>query len=123
VKILADSIDRGRPWFTLSFYEGTKRRLRQFADEAEARTEAQNRAEQLNPGQGNALRSREGIATLTFRDEQLEPMGLSLSTAIQEFVDSKAIGAPLVEAAKFFHRAHLQKLPTPTIPQLVDELL
>lgn len=118
------TVDRGRPRFSVSFHEGAQRRLRQFADETEARAEAKLIAERLNAGQGDALAltGKDRDAYL-FAVQKLKPFGMSLSTAIQEYLDAKAVGAPLVEAAKFFHRAHLQALPSRTIPQLVDDLL
>ncbi len=118
------TVDRGRPRFSVSYHEGTGRRLRQFADEDKARAEAKIVAERLNAGQGDALALHgKDRDSYLFALKTLEPLGINLAAAISEYADAKATGAPLVEAAKFFAKAHLQKLPTRTIPEIVDELL
>jgi integrase len=117
------TVNRGRPMFTVAFHEGGSRKLRQFAELVDARTEAKIIAERLNAGQGAALeltgKDREAYL---FAMRKLKPLGIGLATAIEEFADAKTIGAPLLAAAKLYHKTHMEGLPSKAIAGIVEEL-
>jgi len=117
-------VDAQRERFTLSYHEGAQRKLRQFSDESEARSEAKAIAERLNAGRGNALEltGKDRDAYL-FAVAKLKTLQVPLNVAIEEFVAAKRIGVPLLAAAKFYHEAHSIRLPDKSVSEVVEEFL
>ena len=79
--------DRSYERFTVAYHEGTHRRLKQFADEAEARREAKLVAERLNAGHGEIL-SLSGKDRDSFQHAKakLKTLGIPLADAIERTV-------------------------------------
>ena len=118
------TVNRGRPMFTASYHEAGGRRLRQFADLADARREAKVIAEQLSAGQGAALElTGKDRDVYLFAVSKLKPLQVPLNVAVEEFVAAKKIGVPLLAAAKFYHETHSAKLPEKTVSDVVAEFL
>jgi integrase len=116
-------VEPHRERFTLSYHEGGQRKLKQFADEGAARSEAKNIAERLNAGQGGALElTGKDVDAYLFAMRKLRPLGIGLATAIEEFIDAKAVGAPLLAAAQLYRKTHMEGLPSKTIAEIVEEL-
>jgi len=118
------TVDRGRDRFTVGYHEGSRRVLRQFADLAEAKEEAGIIAKKLNAGQGSAL-ELSGVDRDAYLHamSQLKPLAVPLNVAVGEFVAAKAIGVPLLAAAKFYQEAHSSKLPDKPVTEVVAEFL
>src|ERR1035438_1655475 len=84
--------DRSYERFTVAYNEGTHRRLKQFADEAEARREAKLVAERLNAGQGEILAlSGKDRDSFQHAKAKLRALGIPLADAIDEYVSAKAL--------------------------------
>ena len=118
------TVNRGRPMFTASYHEAGGRRLRQFADLADARREAKIIAGQLSAGQGAALElTGKDRDIYLFAVSKLKQLQIPLNVAVEEFVAAKKIGVPLLAAAKFYHETHSTKLPEKTVSDVVAEFL
>jgi integrase len=118
------TVDRGRDRFTVAYHEGTKRRLIQFADLAEARDEASLVAEQLNAGQGAALELSGGDRdAYLYAVKKLKALKMELVPAIDEFIAAKKWDVPLAVAAKSYHESHNRKLPDKSVADVVAEFL
>jgi integrase len=110
--------------FTASYHEAGGRRLRQFADLADARREAKIIAGQLSAGQGAALElTGKDRDIYLFAVSKLKQLQVPLNVAVEEFVAAKKIGVPLLAAAKFYHETHSTKLPVKTVSDVVAEFL
>lgn len=117
-------IETNRTRFTLSFHEGGLRKLRQFAALSEAKKEAKIIAQQLNAGQGDALKlTGADRNAYLYAVRKLKPLGIGLTPAIDQLVAAHATGAPLVEACKFWASHHTQELPSKTVGEVYAELL
>jgi integrase len=118
------TIDRKYSRFTLSYYEGSQRRVRQFTELSEARAEGKIIAERLNAGQGAALQlhGRDRDAHL-YAISKLKPLQVTLSAAVDEYVEAKKIGVPLLAAAKLYRDTHFVKLPSTTVTQAFGQML
>jgi integrase len=117
-------VEPHRERFTLSYHEGTRRQLKQFAALADARREAKTIAERLNAGQGEILAlSGKDRDSFQHAKAKLRALDIPLADAIDEYVAAKAIGVPLLAAAKFYHEAHSSKLPDKTVSEIVTEFL
>ena len=101
-----------RQRYTVAYHDAGGRRLRQFADLADARREAKEIAETLNDGRGGALElsgaDRDAYLAAV---RQLRPLDISLATAIAEYVDAKKWNVPLGQAAKSYAETHNARLP------------
>jgi integrase len=118
------TVDRGRDRFTVTYHEGTRRRLIQFADLAKAKTEANLVAEQLNAGQGAALElTGSDRDAYLYAINKLKPLKLDLVPAIDEFIAAKKWDVPLAVAAKNYHESHNTKLPDKSVADAVAEFL
>ena len=116
-------VEPHRQRFTLAYHEGAQRKLRQFADEAEARREAKIIAERLNAGQGAALElTGTDRDTYLFAVSKLKPLQIPLNVAVEEYVKARGFNVPLVEAAKSYAESHNAKLPDKTVSDVVEEL-
>lgn len=118
------TVNRGRPMFTASYHEAGGRKLRQFANLADARREAKVIAGQLSAGQGAALElTGKDRDVYLFAVSKLKPLQVPLNVAVEEFIAAKKIGVPLLAAAKFYHETHSAKLPEKTVSDVVAEFL
>jgi integrase len=118
------TVDRSYERFTVAYHEGTHRRLKQFADEAEARREAKLVAERLNAGQGEILAlSGKDRDSFQHAKVKLKNLGIPLADAIDEYVAAKALKVPLLAAARLYHETHSTKLPDKTVTEVVQEML
>ena len=76
------TVNRGRAMFTLAYHEAGGRKLRQFADLADARREAKETAATLNAGRGAALElsgaDRDAYLAAV---RQLKPLDVPLNVA------------------------------------------
>ena len=113
-----------RQRYTLAYYDGPERKIRQFADLAEARREAKEVADALNAGRGSALElTGADRDSYTAAMRQLKGLDLPLHAAIGEFVAAKKVGVPLLAAAKFYQESHSSKLPDKTVTEVYEEML
>ena len=117
-------MDRGRDRFTVSYHEGTRRTLKQFADLDDARKEAGIVAAKLNAGQGSALEltGKDRDAYLHALDK-LKALKIGLVPAIDEYIEAKKWDVPLATAARAYHDSHAATIVTKTVQEVVDELL
>jgi integrase len=118
------TVDRGRDRFTVSYHEGTRRTLKQFADLVEAKREAGIIAEKLNAGQGSALEltGKDRDAYL-YAMEKLKPLKIGLVPAIDEFVEAKKWDVPLPAASRTYHETNLAKRPDKAVLEVIAELI
>ena len=113
-----------RERYTLAYYDGPERKIRQFADFAEARREAKDTADKLNAGRGAALElSGADRDTYLSAMRQLRPLDVPLNVAVAEYVKAKQFNVPLVEAAKSYSESHNAKLPEKTVTEVYQEML
>jgi integrase len=118
------TVNRGRPMFTASYHEAGGRKLRQFAELPDARREAKIIAERLNAGQGAALElTGKDRDAFLYAIRKLKPLGIALPSAIDEFIDAKAIGVPLLASAQFYKAKHHAKLPERTVSEVMEEFI
>jgi integrase len=117
-------VDPHRTRYTLAYHEGTQRKLRQFTDESEARQEAKLVAERFNAGQGAALElTGKDRDAFLYAVRKLKPLGIALPSAIDEFLDAKAVGVPLLASAQFYKAKHHAKLTQRTVAEVVEEFI
>ena len=117
-------VEPHRKRYTLAYHEGAQRKLRQFADEGEARREAKIIAERLNAGQGDALElTGKDRDSFLYATRKLRPLGLDLISAVEQFVAAHATGAPMVEACRYWAKQHLTDLPVKQVDEVYRELL
>lgn len=117
-------VEPHRERYTLAYHEGAQRKLRQFADEGEARREAKLVAERLNAGQGAALElTGKDRDAFLYAIRKLKPLGIALTSAVDEFIDAKAVGVPLLASAQFYKAKHHAKLPQRTVAEVVEEFI
>jgi integrase len=115
---------RGNDGYTVAWHEGTRRERRMFGNLKRAKEEARLVAERLNAGRGLNL-------TLTGADRdsylyaigKLKPLAVGLAPAVDEYVAAKGEGVPLLPAAQFYRKSHVQGLPSKTVTETVEELL
>jgi integrase len=113
-----------RERYTLAYYDGPVRKIRQFADLAEARREAKETAEMLNAGRGAALElSGADRDTYLAAVRQLKPLDVPLNVAVAEYVKARQFNVPIVEAAKSYAESHDASLPDKTVEQVYQEML
>jgi integrase len=118
------TVNRGRAMFTLAYHDGGGRKLRQFADLADARREAKDTAVTLNAGRGAALElsgaDRDAyLAAL----RELKPLDVPLNVAIGEYVKARQYNVPIVTAAKSYAETHNAALPDKTTAEVYQEML
>ena len=110
--------NQGRDRFTVAYVADGKRRLKMFADFAEAETEARSKAGSLSKGELDVLelrrlelRSGDRFAYV-HAVAALRPTGVALELAAKEYAEAwRALGgkASLLEAAQEFARRHLHE--------------
>ncbi len=118
------TVNRGRAMFTLAYHESGGRKLRQFADLADARREAKETAATLNAGRGAALElsgaDRDAYLAAV---RQLKPLDVPLNVAVAEYVKARQYNVPIVEAAKSYAETHDATLPDKSIEEVYQEML
>jgi len=123
VKIYNVSTPKRQRW-TLAYHDAGGRKLRQFADLADARREAKTVAETLNAGRGAALElsgvDRDAYVAAV---RQLKPLDVPLNVAIAEYVKAREYNVPIVEAVKTYAESRNFKLPDKTVGEIVLEFL
>jgi hypothetical protein len=117
---------RGCEAFTVSYYLGDKRQRVTFADLGLAMTEAETVANKLSTGEVNVL-------TLTSHDrlayiraiEALKPTGVPLEMVAMQFAEAHTLleGGSLLEAARFYLKQNLHRLPKKLVPDIVAEMV
>ncbi|MCE0483119.1 MAG: tyrosine-type recombinase/integrase [Methylacidiphilales bacterium] len=113
-----------RERYTLAYYDGPERKIRQFADFAEAHREAKDTADKLNAGRGAALElSGADRDSYLSAMRQLRPLDVPLNVAVAEYVKAKAFNVPIVEAVKTYAESHNAKLPDKSIAEVYQEML
>lgn len=119
--------NKGRDCFTVAYVADGKRRLKMFADFAEAEAEARSKAVSLSKGELDVLELRSGDRfAYVHAVEALRPTGVALELAAKEYAEAwRALGgkASLLEAAQEFARRHLHELPDKLLPDAVAEML
>ena len=117
--------ENGRPRHTLEWYEGESRHRLTRSDLGKAKVEAKEIAERLNAGQGDALE-----LTGSNRDAFVHAMrvlkkfdSLTLTSAIDEYAEAKAVGVPLLAAVKFYKAKHHALLPVKSATEVVEEFI
>lgn len=113
-------------YYRLSFYKGGRRCGLNFADLAEAKTEAEAKAAQLSRGDLDALH-------ITGRDrliysralEAIRPHGIALDAAALEFAEAKKIleGNSLADAARLYMRYHGRGIRPKLVAEAVAEMI
>jgi integrase len=118
------TVNRGRPMFTVAYHDAGSRKLRQFADLKDARSEAKTIAETLSAGRGAAL-ELSGVDRDSYLAamRQLKPLDVPLNVAVAEYVKARQFNVPLVEAAKSYAESHDASLPDKTVEEVYQEML
>ena len=112
--------NKGRDWFTVAYVADGKRRLKMFADFAEAEAGARSKAVSLSKGELDVLelRSADRFAYV-HAVAALRPTGVALELAAKEYAEAwRALGgkASLLEAAQELARRHLHNCRTSCCP-------
>ena len=83
------------PQFTLTYYDGTQRKKKRFADLAKARREAEFTAEKLSKGEHQVLNLTSIDRTIYIQAvETLRPLNVPLNVAVQEYASAvKQLGS------------------------------
>lgn len=116
--------ENGKDRFTVEWYEGGQRKRLTRVDLEEAKTEAKFVAERLNAGQGEILAlSGKDRDSFQHAKAKLRALDIPLADAIDEYVAAKAIGVPLLAAAKHYQETHFAKLPAKTVTEVYEEML
>jgi hypothetical protein len=77
------------PQFTLTYYEGTQRKKKRFADLAKARREAEFTAERLSRGEGQVLHLTSVDRAIYVQTlDNLRPFNVPLNVAVLEYVSA-----------------------------------
>ena len=112
--------NQGRDGFTVANVADGKRKLKRFADFAEAETEARSKAGSLSKGELDVLELRSGDRfAYAHAAEALRPTGVALELAAKEYAEAwRVLGgkASLLAAAQGFARRHLHELGTSCCP-------
>ncbi len=118
------TVNRGRPLFTVSYHEAGGRRLRQFAELSKARREAKIIADQLSAGEGRALElTGKDRDSYVYAVRKLKPLDVPLNVVIDEYLKARAYDVPLVEAARSYAETHKDKLPDKAVEEVLQEML
>jgi integrase len=118
------TVNRGRAMFTLAYHDAGGRKLRQFADLAEAKREARTIADTLSAGRGAALElSGADRDSYLSAMRQLKPLDVPLHVAVSEYVKARGFNVPIVEAAKSYAESHDASLPDKTVAEVYQEML
>jgi integrase len=113
-----------RERYTLAYHDGPTRKLKQFSQLAAARREAKETAKALNDGRGAAIElSGQDRDAYLYAIRKLKPLGITLSSAIDEFADAKAVGVPLLASAQYYKAKHHAKLPQRKVSEVVEEFI
>lgn len=112
--------------FVVSWYDGSKRARKSFADLEEAKRHAKRVAEELSE-KGTASYTLTGSDKLVFirARELLKPFGKELDAAVSEYVEAlKALnGLPLVQSCKDYARIGPKTSESPTVETIVEEFV
>lgn len=112
--------------FTAVFYERGQRTRRFFSDLGEAKSEATKIATLLDLGEHRAVElTSADAASYSDAVKLLAPLGVSLHSAVAEYVDAVKLlnGRPLAEVAKDFALRNRSKVAPRQVGEVVDELL
>lgn len=117
---------RGYPLLQVADYSAGKRKLRTFADLADARTEAERIATRIANGEvvaaGIGAKER---AALSRALELIKPTGIPLEVACGTFAECFRVlgGNRLLEASQDYARRHPLNLPKKLVREAVDEMI
>ncbi len=116
--------ENGKDRYTVEWYEGGLRKRFTRVDLAEARHEAKTTAERLDAGRGAALHlTGKDRDAYVYAVAKLRSLSLPLNVAIDEFIEAKKVGVPLLTAAKYYQLHNHAKLPSKTVTEIVSEFL
>lgn len=114
----------GYDLYTVSYHDGGRRLRKYFPDLDDARTEAKDVAEKLSTGQGSALQiAGKDRDAFLYAKRKLAPLGMALVNCVDEYVEAKAVGVPLLAAAQYYREHHHAKLPDKSVADVVAEFL
>lgn len=118
---------REYPQFTLTYYSGSERVKRRFADLADAKREAELAAAKLASGESEVLKLNSlDRAVYLDAQETLRPLDVPLNVAVNEYaaaVRRLPPGTTLREAVDFFIRRSPSSFPEKKVQEVVDELV
>jgi integrase len=117
---------RGCDSYTLSYYVGHERKRETQPTLELATARAKSVAQNLVSGEAEVLELRNHDRTAYVHAKELvAPFGLALDLAVMEYAEAKKIigGGSLIDAAKLYAKRNLQKLPSKTVTEVVDELI
>jgi hypothetical protein len=103
----------GGEYFILSYYEGTRRKLKWFSDYQAAKTEADTVTIKIANGQIAALElSGADRESYLHAQQLLKQLGVPLHSAVEEFVAAKKILGthPMLHAVRDYVDRHKEKL-------------
>lgn len=126
MKIYQDKTKASGTYYRVSFYKGGKRSGLNFADLAEAKSEARAKAAQLSRGDLDALQITGKDRLIYGRAlEAVRPVGVTLDAAALEYADAKIIlaGHSLTEAANFYMRHHGRNIHPKLVAEAVAEMI
>jgi len=115
------------PQYTLTYYSGSQRIKKRFADLEEAKREAELAACKLASGENEILKlTSTDRAIYVQATELLQPLNLPLNVAVNEYVSAVRRlpeGSTLRETVDFFVRRNPANMPEKGVRELVDELI
>lgn len=122
-----ECLNKGYKSYSVSFFSEGKRKLKAFADLAEAKREAKKLAQDLSRGDLEATKLT-GAARLAYVHalKELKPTRVPLEVAAKEYAAAFKILAgrgSILEAARDYAKRNHKGLPKLTVREAVDELL
>lgn len=116
----------GRVYYQIADYSSGKRRFKNCSDLAEAKREAISIAEKLSRGEAAALElTNEDRSVYVRALSNLKPTGITLDVATHNYAEAcKILGGDwIIEAAKFYKKRNLTKIPPKPIQEVVEEFI
>lgn len=123
VSIYKRTMPNGKPGFLVASYATGKRKFDSYADEAFAIEAANKLARQLSEGDTKAaLLTEDQAVEYVNAQRELQPTGVSLTTAVSRFVEAFNIAGDVVAACKFYSARH-KRTTAKRVADVVAELL
>jgi len=119
--------NRGRPFFTVAYYDANNVRQRSvFSRYETAKEEAAAILRRLMQGaDGSAVLRDADRFAYSRAQELLRPLGLSVDIAAHQIAEATKLlnGASLLDAARYYARHHRLDRPVKTVREVVDDLV
>lgn len=116
--------NRGYVHHVISYYLGKSRVRKVVADFPKAKKEAERIATQLSKGEKEALKLTGADSTAYVHAQKLlQPLGVPLLAAVEEYVSAKKLGVPLLVAAKQYATRQKTIVARKSVSEIKEEFI